>query len=87
MSEELTVRFFAGVSPSGKASGFDPDMRGFESLHPSQCFVRVLNGIESRLLPSIDADFSGSALSEPSLVTRFFHLRPVSKQGNFPCRK
>jgi hypothetical protein len=24
------------VSPSGKASGFDPDMRGFESLCPSQ---------------------------------------------------
>ena len=25
-----------GVSPSGKAHGFGPCIRGFESLHPSQ---------------------------------------------------
>ena len=27
---------FIGMSPSGKASGFGPDTRGFESLHPNQ---------------------------------------------------
>lgn len=27
---------FTGMSPSGKASGFGPDIRGFESLHPNQ---------------------------------------------------
>ena len=27
---------FIGMSPSGKASGFGPDIRGFESLHPNQ---------------------------------------------------
>jgi hypothetical protein len=26
----------AGVSPSGKAAGFDPAIRRFESFHPSQ---------------------------------------------------
>uniref|UniRef100_UPI0021489A61 hypothetical protein n=1 Tax=Endozoicomonas sp. SESOKO1 TaxID=2828742 RepID=UPI0021489A61 len=69
------------------ASGFDPDMRGFESLHPSHYSVRMRYLTESRLLPSVDADLSGSALSESFLITRIFHLRPVSKQGNFPCRK
>src|SRR5437667_9754709 len=29
----------AGVSPSGKAAGFDPAIRRFESFHPSQ-FLR-----------------------------------------------
>jgi hypothetical protein len=28
------------VSPSGKAAGFDPAIRRFESFHPSQ-FVRI----------------------------------------------
>lgn len=37
-----------GVSPSGKASGFDPDMRWFESSHPSHLLadfpaVRLFN--------------------------------------------
>ena len=27
---------FTGMSPSGKASGFGPDIQGFESLHPNQ---------------------------------------------------
>gem|GEM_PF-4025972 len=27
-----------GVSPSGKAPGFDPGIRGFESYHPSQIY-------------------------------------------------
>lgn len=27
---------FTGMSPSGKAPGFGPDIRGFESLHPNQ---------------------------------------------------
>ena len=30
----------AGVSPSGKAAGFDPAIRRFESFHPSQLFGR-----------------------------------------------
>ncbi len=34
----VTAFYVTGVSPSGKASGFDPDMRGFESLHPSHCY-------------------------------------------------
>ena len=29
----------AGVSPSGKAAGFDPAIRRFESFHPSQMVV------------------------------------------------
>jgi hypothetical protein len=28
-----------GVSPSGKAAGFDPAIRRFESFHPSQIFA------------------------------------------------
>jgi hypothetical protein len=28
-----------GVSPSGKAAGFDPAIRRFESFHPSQVIV------------------------------------------------
>ena len=27
---------FTGMSPSGKAPGFGPGIRGFESLHPNQ---------------------------------------------------
>jgi hypothetical protein len=27
---------YFGVSPSGKAAGFDPAIRRFESFHPSQ---------------------------------------------------
>lgn len=30
---------FIGMSPSGKASGFGPDIRGFESLHPNQKLI------------------------------------------------
>jgi hypothetical protein len=33
------VDFQVGVSPSGKAAGFDPAIRRFESFHPSQVFV------------------------------------------------
>ena len=29
-----------GVSPSGKAPGFDPGIRRFESCHPSQVWVK-----------------------------------------------
>ena len=29
-----------GVSPSGKAPGFDPGIRRFESCHPSQFWVK-----------------------------------------------
>jgi hypothetical protein len=38
------VLILAGVSPSGKAAGFDPAIRRFESFHPSQLglLVRVL---------------------------------------------
>ena len=32
-----------GVWPSGKAPGFGPGIRGFESLHPSQ----VKNGVSA----------------------------------------
>ena len=28
-----------GMSPSGKATGFGPVIRGFESLHPNQKFL------------------------------------------------
>ena len=35
--------FILGESPSGKAPGFGPGIRGFESLHPSQ-EKRVLEG-------------------------------------------
>jgi hypothetical protein len=38
----LTVDFQVGVSPSGKAAGFDPAIRRFESFHPSQ--LRVSDG-------------------------------------------
>ena len=31
-----------GVSPSGKASDFDSDIRRFESCHPSQIFWKTL---------------------------------------------
>lgn len=30
-----------GVSPSGKAAGFDPAIRRFESFHPSQSVVEA----------------------------------------------
>ena len=32
--------FKIGVSPSGKAPGFDPGIRRFESCHPSQFWVK-----------------------------------------------
>ena len=35
MSDDFRV----GVSPSGKAAGFDPAIRRFESFHPSQIFA------------------------------------------------
>ncbi len=30
-----------GVSPSGKAAGSGPAIRGFESYHPSQCLLEA----------------------------------------------
>ncbi len=38
-------QFVAGASPSGKALGFDPSIRRFESCRPSHLFVAsVLTG-------------------------------------------
>ena len=34
-----------GPSPSGKAPGFGPGIRGFESLHPSQDKMFILNAL------------------------------------------
>ena len=34
-----------GMSPSGKAPGFGPGIRGFESLHPSQDKMFILNAL------------------------------------------
>jgi hypothetical protein len=36
---------FAGVSPSGKAAGFDPAIRRFESFHPSHLHKGALRAI------------------------------------------
>jgi hypothetical protein len=36
----------AGVSPSGKAAGFDPAIRRFESFHPSQFLGRRVSAGE-----------------------------------------
>jgi hypothetical protein len=33
------------MSPSGKAPGFGPGIRGFESLHPSQDKMFILNAL------------------------------------------
>ena len=48
----------AGVSPSGKAAGFDPAIRRFESFHPSHGLIEIGNAIvDSETL----ALFSGNA--------------------------
>ncbi len=40
------VKWFGiGMSPSGKAPGFGPGIRGFESLHPSQDKMFILNDL------------------------------------------
>jgi 4-diphosphocytidyl-2-C-methyl-D-erythritol kinase len=36
LGADVPVFVLAGVSPSGKAAGFDPAIRRFESFHPSQ---------------------------------------------------
>ncbi len=43
------------MSPSGKAPGFGPGIRGFESLHPSQDKMFILN-ILSWLFNYIEKD-------------------------------
>ena len=42
-----------GVSPSGKATGSGPVMRGFESLHPSQKEFSALFATMRQLAPKV----------------------------------
>ena len=46
----MTGFVYAGVSPSGKAAGFDPAIRRFESFHPSQyrCPVQIGTDVGER---------------------------------------
>jgi hypothetical protein len=35
------------MSPSGKATGFDPVIRRFDPCHPSHIFLNSMTGIEA----------------------------------------
>lgn len=62
-SSELNVEFF-GASPSGKAPGFDPGMRRFESCRPNHFSIRVFLVLRS-MVDNVISDnimvFSGNA--------------------------
>ena len=53
-----------GVSPSGKATGFDPVMRRFESCHPSQVHFHHIETLA--LLPTLGRS---TEVVSPILVT------------------
>src|SRR5450432_314345 len=65
----------AGVSPSGKAAGFDPAIRRFESFHPSQ--FRACHMSQSKEFDALTiAVFTGKA--NPTLaqeITRHLHVQ------------
>lgn len=42
-----------GVSPSGKAAGFDPAIRWFESSHPSHLILLSAAHFHSNLIPKL----------------------------------
>ncbi len=88
----VTANYVTGVSPSGKAAGFDPAMRGFESLHPSHSFESYLTDSSLVANPGspkqndvtlIAVGDGGSA----RLAKSYIHPRLRPEQGTYPCRK
>ena len=59
------------MSPSGKAPGFGPGIRGFESLHPSQDKMFILNAL-SWLFIFLD-DLYKSSFVRHVFPIRFFN--------------
>ena len=48
---------YDGASPSGKASAFGADIRGFESLRPSQIERKDISSSFSLISPLLSGDF------------------------------
>ena len=71
--------FAVGMSPSGKAAGSGPAIRGFESLHPSQDEMFIINTL-SWLFNYIEKDktkrlqYCGDAALFLLLQLRRFHI-------------
>ena len=68
-------RLFDGVSPSGKAPGFDPGIRRFESCHPSQTTVQP---VERDNLRRPHYFLLELGLRAPSLVQEFKDNDPAT---------
>src|SRR4029077_14495207 len=64
----------AGVSPSGKAAGFDPAIRRFESFHPSHLELEPMSkNNESTLTIAVFTGKANPALAQE--IARHLHVQ------------